>query len=141
MWHPELVKPQHWRNNVAKNCLYSLWLFYLDTEALTFFVFFSCRWRSLTLSRCRCREAKLLSRARPALVVFTKCHLQESTAEWSRIGLAVYFILLEYGAVSENFLNCYDVIVSLLANWGVAGNFSRFPSSLNNIHALTCSDV
>ena len=36
---------------------------HLDTEAFTFFSFFSCHRSSITLSRYHCREAKKLSRA------------------------------------------------------------------------------
>ena len=36
---------------------------FLDTKAFTFFVFFSCLWSSITLSRCRCRKAKKVSHA------------------------------------------------------------------------------
>ena len=43
-------------------CIYSLWLLHVDTEALTFSFFFLLT-TVLTLSRCRCREAKNLSRA------------------------------------------------------------------------------
>ena len=39
--------------------LYSLWLLLLETEPFTF----SCPWCSITVSHCRCRETKILSRA------------------------------------------------------------------------------
>ena len=43
-------------------CLYSLWQLHLDSETLIFWYFF-CHGSSITLSRCRCREAKKMSRA------------------------------------------------------------------------------